>query len=290
MRRVATGSQTATLGTPNAEIGTPGFFNQAAPGAGVVPTIPGPDWFNTMQEEMVALATASGAALDASGGVNNQALTALLQVTTLQVSGYGYGVPGSFTYTVPAGKTQIYVEVWGAGGGGGGSAATAGAVGGGGGGGAYARALLTGLTPGQQIAVVVGQGGAGGVGGSGANGTASSVGADISCGGGLGGGYASSTTPGAYGGGGTPTVSGSPPFNVAFSGSAGGLGGPISTTGAVVFAQGGASFGFVGTAIGIGGDTATTAGAAPFPAGGGGGGANGGNGGNGGNGLVIIRC
>ena len=288
MRRVATGSQTATLGTPNAEIGTPGFFNQAAPGAGVVPTIPGPDWFNTMQEEMVALATAAGAALDASGAVNNQALSALRAAFTPVM--VGYATPGSYTFTVPAGKTQIHVEVWGAGGGGGGSAATAGAAGGGGGGGAYARALLTGLTAGDEIAVVVGQGGAGGVGASGANGTASSVGADISCGGGLGGGYASSTTPGGFGGWGSPAVSGSVPFNVAFSGSAGGLGGPISTTGAVVFAQGGASFGFVGTSIGLGGDTATTGVAAPFPAGGGGGGANGGNGGNGGNGLVIIRC
>lgn len=66
----------------------------------------------------------------------------------------------SGTFVVPASVTQVEVEVWG--GGSGSFASVAGLASGGGSGGGYARKLVTGLTPGQAIAVVVGAGGSGG--------------------------------------------------------------------------------------------------------------------------------
>ncbi len=81
--------------------------------------------------------------------------------------GFGSGVQtftASGLFVVPAGVSQVEVEVWGAGAGS--FASTSSLASGGGSGGGYARKRLTGLGPGQQIAVTVGAGGAaGGVGG-----------------------------------------------------------------------------------------------------------------------------
>lgn len=69
-----------------------------------------------------------------------------------------YLTSGSFT--VPAGVTQVEVEVWG---GGSGSYASIGTISSGGGsGGGYARKRITGLTGGQTVSVAVGIGGAAG--------------------------------------------------------------------------------------------------------------------------------
>jgi hypothetical protein len=81
--------------------------------------------------------------------------------------GFGSGVAtftASSSFIVPAGVAQVEVEVWG---GGAGSYASVSGVSvgsgsGGGSGGGYARKRVTGLTPGQVIAVVVGAGGNGG--------------------------------------------------------------------------------------------------------------------------------
>ena len=62
--------------------------------------------------------------------------------------------PGTGTWTVPAGVTNITVEVWGAGGAGGGGA-SGGDREGGGGGGAYAKKTFPGLTPGSNISYYV---------------------------------------------------------------------------------------------------------------------------------------
>jgi uncharacterized repeat protein (TIGR02543 family) len=81
-----------------------------------------------------------------------------------------FATNGTFSWTVPAGVSQIMVKAWGGGGAGGGSnnyTLCQGAGGGGGGGGAYASSNLS-VTPGQILQVVVG---AGGTGVSGANGT-----------------------------------------------------------------------------------------------------------------------
>jgi len=90
----------------------------------------------------------------------------------------------SGTFVVPAGVTQVEVEVWGAGSG---SYASFGSMpSGGGAGGGYARKRVTGLSAGQAIAVTVGNGGSGGTtGGAAASaGGTSSFGAFVSATGG----------------------------------------------------------------------------------------------------------
>jgi hypothetical protein len=77
--------------------------------------------------------------------------------------GFGSGVQSfvsSNNFTVPAGVTQVEAEVWGAGSGT--YASIPGIPSGGGSGGGYARKRITGLIPGQTIAVTVGTGGIGG--------------------------------------------------------------------------------------------------------------------------------
>jgi len=75
------------------------------------------------------------------------------------------------TFTIPTGVTQVKVTVWGGGGGGnGGNSASAG---GGGGSGGAAIKWLTGLTPGNTLAVTVGLGGTRGGGAGGTGGTSS---------------------------------------------------------------------------------------------------------------------
>lgn len=79
------------------------------------------------------------------------------------VPGFGSGVQTfttSGSFTVPAGISQVEVEVWGAGSGS--FASTSTTASGGGSGGGYARKRVTGLTPGQAIPVTVGLGGSGG--------------------------------------------------------------------------------------------------------------------------------
>jgi hypothetical protein len=81
--------------------------------------------------------------------------------------GFGSGVQ-SFTnngnFSVPAGVTQVELEIWGAGSGS--YASVPGLPSGGGAGGGYARKLVTGLIPGQIVPVAVGGGGAAGSTGS----------------------------------------------------------------------------------------------------------------------------
>jgi hypothetical protein len=77
--------------------------------------------------------------------------------------GFGSGVQSfasGSNFIVPAGVTQVEVEVWGAGAGS--YSSVPGLASGGGSGGGYSRKLVTGLLPGQSVAVVVGAGGASG--------------------------------------------------------------------------------------------------------------------------------
>jgi hypothetical protein len=77
--------------------------------------------------------------------------------------GFGSGVQSfsaNGTFFVPAGISQLEVEVWG--GGSGSFASVAGAPSGGGSGGGYARKRITAVTPGQAINVTLGVGGNGG--------------------------------------------------------------------------------------------------------------------------------
>lgn len=104
--------------------------------------------------------------------------------TTITISGTNFAAPqttvyeytgGDQTYTVPAGINSIRVKMWGAGGGGGDKGGwTYGYAGGGGG---YTAADLN-VTPGQNLTVMVGQGG---LGGSFPNGSVNYGGGGASC-------------------------------------------------------------------------------------------------------------
>jgi hypothetical protein len=93
--------------------------------------------------------------------------------------GFGAGVqalPSSNSFIVPAGVSQLEVELWG---GGSGSFASVGTLASGGGsGGGYARKRIRGLMPGQVINVSIGNGGSAG----GTNGVAAGAGATTSFG------------------------------------------------------------------------------------------------------------
>lgn len=196
--------------------------------------------------------------------------------------GFGSGVQSflsSATFNVPAGVTQVEVEVWGAGSGS--FASLPNIPSGGGAGGGYAKKLVTGLMPGQAVPVTVGVGGVGGTTGGGAagSGTASSFGQYVSAsGGGLN--YLSSTSqPG----------NGATPPGV-------GIGGDVNFTGSTGQAGNG-NQGGAGGAAPIGGsqNSGTTGNSGIFPGGGASGagtgatGTSGFNGGSGAGGLVVVR-
>nr|WP_294511677.1 hypothetical protein [uncultured Rhodopila sp.] len=196
--------------------------------------------------------------------------------------GFGSGVQtfaSSGSFVVPAGVTQVEVEVWG--GGSGSFASVNGLASGGGSGGGYARKLVTRLSPGQNVAVTIGAGGAGGTtsGTPAGSGSASSFGQFVSAtGGSLN--YQASVT--------APENGATPPGvgiggDVNFSGSAGQAG--ISN-------QGG-----MGGAAPMGGtqNSGSTGNAGTFPGGGAAGAGTGPNsnaafnGGIGGGGFVVVR-
>ena len=173
---------------------------------------------NTTRTQRVALQLKPGAAANAgtqvtppvdSGWVGlyvitvayGQAAITAASVTTLPtapflawklpnlVPGFGSGVQVIMTsgsFVVPAGITQLEVEVWGAGSGS--FASTANFASGGGSGGGYARCRITGLEAGQVIPITIGMGGTGGTtaGAAAGSGGSSSFGAYVSAtGGGL---------------------------------------------------------------------------------------------------------
>jgi hypothetical protein len=204
--------------------------------------------------------------------------------------GFGSGVQSfmaSGTFLVPAGVTQVEVEVWGGGSGsfasvanssnGGGS----GSPSGGGSGGGYAKKLVSNLTPGQVVAVTVGAGGTGGtVGGIAAQaGGASAFGQFVSASGGSLNPLATAFSP----------QNGATPAGV-------GLGGDVNFKGsagqAAILNQGG-----MGGAAPMGGaqNSGTTGNPGTFPGGGASGAGTGANsatpydGAAGGGGLVVVR-
>lgn len=196
--------------------------------------------------------------------------------------GFGSGVQSmtsSGNFIVPQGVTQVEVELWG--GGAGSFASVPGVPSGGGAGGGYAKKLVTGLTPGQAIAVTVGAGGPGGTtsGAPGGGGGTSSFGNFVSATGGGTNYYSTVTAPG---------VGGTPP--------GAGVGGDVNFTGSTGQA-GIANQGGMGGASPIGGsqNSGTTGNTGIFPGGGASGagtGANGTsafNGASGAIGLVVVR-
>jgi hypothetical protein len=157
-----------------------------------------------------------------AGTSSTQLATTAFVATALSAAGGG-GIEGAFansqtftasgTFTVPAGVDKILVYIAsGAGGGGGGrngdgtTTHAFGTVGGGGGGSDYEVPILVPVSPGQNISVTVGAGGAGGVASSAANGGAggiSSFGSYTSVNNTASGGQVSAGNSGASGGGGS---------------------------------------------------------------------------------------
>ncbi|MHC4497500.1 MAG: hypothetical protein ACYS21_00135, partial [Planctomycetota bacterium] len=184
-----------------------------------------------------------------------------------------YTTPGSTTFDVPAGVTEIIVKTWGPGGGGGGGGIgpTGDGAGGAGGGGGFAMATIT-VTPEDTLNVYVGGGGGAGIGATTQSG-AGGGGAGFSGvkrgatelvvaggGGGGGGGDNSSATAGGAGGVGGGSTGGSGGGSGTATGGGGGAqgsGGAVGTgqaNGAIGTAdQGGAGGQVVGTPGATGG-------------------------------------
>lgn len=75
MQRVDTATAIATLPAQN-PAGTPGYFSQGSPTGSPPATVPGQDWFNAVQEEIIAVIVAAGITPDKS---NNAQLLAAIQ-------------------------------------------------------------------------------------------------------------------------------------------------------------------------------------------------------------------
>lgn len=147
----------------------------------------------------------------------------------------------SGTFTVPANVTRLTrVRLWGGGGGGGGSTTSSGYVytGSGGGGGGYAEYCSMSVTPGDQLAVTIGAGGAAGPNNTGQSGYAggeSTFNGMSATGGGGGSGWFTSAAAGGAGGsghGGTFNAGGAQgSAGAPFAGTVGGTGGGATAGG-----------------------------------------------------------
>lgn len=65
MHRVDTATAVASLPSPQSA-GTPGFFTKGDPSTPTPATVPGPDWFNMIQEELYYLVSTAGVTPDAT--------------------------------------------------------------------------------------------------------------------------------------------------------------------------------------------------------------------------------
>jgi len=78
MQRVDTATAVEVLPAQNAP-GDPGYFTQGNPAEGLAATIPGQDWFNCVQEELIAVILAAGLTPDKAA--TNQVLTAIQRIS-----------------------------------------------------------------------------------------------------------------------------------------------------------------------------------------------------------------
>jgi hypothetical protein len=163
-----------------------------------------------------------------------------------------YSTPGTYTYTVPAGVTQLNVKVWGAGGTGNSSGNAVWKAGGGAGG--YGQATFS-VSPGNTLAVVVGAGSSNrdasaGYSGVFLNNSVSQANAVVIAGGGGASGCCGDTSEYAGGGGGGGGTSGG---NGASGGSGGGQGGTQSAAGSGYGTAAGPLSGGLGPGKGVAG-------------------------------------
>jgi hypothetical protein len=104
MQRVKRSTAVAVLPAEPAG-GTPGYFASPNPGGGVVATVPGFEWFNAVQEEIVNVILAAGMALD--GTVFNQMEQAIVQLASTAAPKFPAGTRMPFAQAAaPAGWTQ----------------------------------------------------------------------------------------------------------------------------------------------------------------------------------------
>ncbi|NEW80436.1 MAG: hypothetical protein GZ086_13655, partial [Gelidibacter sp.] len=197
-----------------------------------------------------------------------------------------FSIPGTSTFTVPAGVTTIKVEAWGSG------AAGHNTNNRGGGGGAFAGINAITVTPGSTYTVTVGAGAASGSGGNGQNSSFGTLVIAAGAIGGNGGAVASSTGTIRYAGGNGGSSNkngGAGGGGSAGAGGTGDVGGNTSdNTGGTAGGAGIAGSGSAGAAGGVGGNNNTTGSSGTFPGGGGGEGGEGYASGGGGNGQVKI--
>ena len=84
MFRVDTSTAADSAPAPS-PAGTPGYFRSGNPQAGIPATIPGADWFNTMQEELAGLVEHYGFTLDKTDRTQlRQAIEAAIAAATLR--------------------------------------------------------------------------------------------------------------------------------------------------------------------------------------------------------------
>lgn len=206
MQRVTRSTAVAVLPSPPASPGAPGYFSGGDPVAGVPATVPGQEWFNGVQEELIAVIADGGLVPNAS------TLTQLRDaMRTLYRGGRLINVQvftASGTYTPTPGMGSVVVEVLGGGGaGGGGIQPFSGNVslGAPGGAGSFGSGRFTAASVGVSQAVTVGAGGVPGFGASGGNGGTSSFGALLSAPGGVGGLMLNNQVPPSINGNGVPS-------------------------------------------------------------------------------------
>lgn len=75
MQRVTRSTAVAVLPAPPSGAGAPGFFTGGNPGTGTPATVPGYEWFNMVQEELMSVVLAAG--LTPSAASFDQLLTAI---------------------------------------------------------------------------------------------------------------------------------------------------------------------------------------------------------------------
>lgn len=231
-----------------------------------------------VDNELIQKSQTTGARIDSWSSTTNLSNAVYAQGTAV-AGGYIYSAGGvgagttntttyntaqSTTYNVPAGVNYVTIKMWGGGGSGGNGSGSSG-TGGAGGGGGYAKAVIA-VTPGENLTVVIGSGGAD-------RGTSSSAG-------GNGGGFSAILRSGTYlvqagGGGGGGGALG----NSSNDGGAGGAGGGVSGANGTVGENSGSGGGFGGGTTLTGtpsdggtGGTGGTAGASGVANGGGNGG------------------
>lgn len=79
MQRVTRSTAVAVLPAPPAGAGSPGYFTGGNPGTGTPATVPGFEWFNGVQEEIIAVIVAAGLTPDAGDLTQlRQAIAALV--------------------------------------------------------------------------------------------------------------------------------------------------------------------------------------------------------------------